>query len=108
MAHNKLAAWAVDNQDKFDDTWLHLPKVARSGERFQYGTSIDWAGRVVEAATGLKLGAYFQEHIFAPLGVRDATFNIKSRPDMLRRLVPMSVYEPAGGSYSQPPGATPL
>jgi CubicO group peptidase (beta-lactamase class C family) len=32
-------------------------------------TNIDWAGIILERVTGQKLGDYFAEHIFAPLGI---------------------------------------
>ncbi|KAF2402912.1 beta-lactamase/transpeptidase-like protein [Trichodelitschia bisporula] len=37
---------------------------------FEYGINIDWAGILVERASGLRLGAYFEKHIFAPLGLK--------------------------------------
>lgn len=44
------------------------------GDRWEYGISIDWAGRIVETVSGQSLDAYFREHIFAPLGMRDSGF----------------------------------
>lgn len=34
--------------------------------------NLDWAGIVLERLTGQKLGEYFKEHIFAPLGIDKA------------------------------------
>jgi methyl acetate hydrolase len=53
---------------------LNMPLLFEPGERWEYGINIDWLGLAVEAASGLKLDAYFQEHIFAPLGMNDTTF----------------------------------
>jgi CubicO group peptidase (beta-lactamase class C family) len=64
-----------------------LPKAERShaprtplmfdpGERWQYGTSIDWVGRIVEAVSGEPLDRYFQRHIFEPLRMQDTAFVI--------------------------------
>jgi CubicO group peptidase (beta-lactamase class C family) len=64
-----------------------LPKAERSkaprtalmfdpGERWQYGTSIDWVGRIVEAVSGEPLDAYFRKHILGPLGMNDTCFVI--------------------------------
>ena len=39
-----------------------------------YGVGIDWAGLVVEQVTGQRLNDYFDEHVFAPLGMQDTTF----------------------------------
>src|SRR6516162_2040812 len=46
------------------------------GERWQYGTSIDWVGRIVEHVSGEPLDAYFKKHIFDPLGMNDSGFVI--------------------------------
>jgi CubicO group peptidase (beta-lactamase class C family) len=63
---------------------LSTPLLFDPGERWEYGINIDWAGKMVEAASGRRLGAYLQEHIFEPLGMRDTAF--KLRPDMRTRL----------------------
>ncbi|GAA6000893.1 serine hydrolase domain-containing protein [Rhodotorula paludigena] len=51
-----------------------VPLMHPPGQRVTYGTSFDWLGLVVEAATGLDLEAYFQRYIFTPLGITDASF----------------------------------
>jgi methyl acetate hydrolase len=43
------------------------------GTRVQYGISVDWLGRVVEAVSGQPLDAYFLEHITGPLGMTSTT-----------------------------------
>jgi methyl acetate hydrolase len=63
---------------------LTTPLLCDPGERWEYGINIDWAGRMVEAASGRRLGAYLEENIFEPLGMRDTAF--KLRPDMRARL----------------------
>lgn len=55
-------------------TLLEMPLVADPGTRWEYGTSTDWLGQVIEAASGLDLAAYCAEHIFGPLGMADTTF----------------------------------
>ena len=54
---------------------LNAPLGFEPGERWEYGINIDWAGRMVEAASGQNLEAYMQEHIFQPLGMRDSSFD---------------------------------
>jgi CubicO group peptidase (beta-lactamase class C family) len=44
------------------------------GERWEYGIGTDWVGLAIEAACGQDLGAYFAQHIFAPLGMTDMGF----------------------------------
>ncbi len=48
------------------------------GDRWQYGINIDWAGKMVEAASGKKLDRYFQDHIFGPLGMKDTSFKLSA------------------------------
>jgi CubicO group peptidase (beta-lactamase class C family) len=53
---------------------LDMPLAFDPGERWEYGINIDWAGRMVEAASGQDLEAYMRENIFTPLGMHDTTF----------------------------------
>ena len=53
---------------------LDTPLVAEPGERWEYGVNTAWLGLVVEAVAGQPLDAYLAEHVFAPLGMNDATF----------------------------------
>ncbi|KAL9473856.1 hypothetical protein ACSS6W_008236 [Trichoderma asperelloides] len=50
------------------------PLVNQPGEVFQYGTSMDWVGIVIERTTGLDLENYFQKNIFEPLGMNSVSF----------------------------------
>ncbi|MGA9315427.1 MAG: serine hydrolase domain-containing protein, partial [Solirubrobacteraceae bacterium] len=63
---------------------LRAPLTSDPGERWQYSISIDWAGRMVEAVSGMDLETYFQKRIFAPLGREDTSYEV--RPHMLPRL----------------------
>ena len=54
------------------------------GERWEYGISIDWAGKMVEAVSGQRLGDYMQANILGPLGMGDTAFKIT--PAMRERL----------------------
>ena len=63
---------------------LNTPLLFDPGERWCYGINLDWAGRMVEAVSGRRLGTYLQENVFAPLGMRDTAFEL--RPDMRARL----------------------
>ncbi len=53
------------------------------GSRWEYGTSIDWVGKVVEGARGKRLGEVMQERIFEPLGMNDTAFQLS--PSMRER-----------------------
>jgi CubicO group peptidase (beta-lactamase class C family) len=49
------------------------------GERWQYGISLDWVGKLVEQITDQSLEIYFRENIFEPLGMPDSGFLISSK-----------------------------
>ena len=55
---------------------LRLPLLYDPGERWGYGINIDWVGRIVEAVSGQKLGAYLTQHVLAPLGMHDTAFRM--------------------------------
>jgi len=65
-------------------TWLWGP-----GERWDYGIGIDWAGKMVEAVSGQRLGRYMKDHIFDPLGMGDTAFRIT--PAMQERIATVHV-----------------
>src|SRR6202044_1300910 len=50
------------------------PLMFEPGSRWQYGTSADWSGRLVETVSGLTLQQYFQKNIFEPLEMHDTSF----------------------------------
>ena len=53
---------------------LRAPLLFDPGTRWNYGINIDFAGRLVEIASGQRLGAYLREHVTGPLGMRDTDF----------------------------------
>lgn len=73
---------------------LRSPLMFDPGTRWEYGIGIDWAGRMLEIASGRKLGEWMRDEIFAPLGMRDTAFRIT--PDMRSRLAKMHQRNAAG------------
>jgi methyl acetate hydrolase len=63
---------------------LGTPLLFDPGERWFYGIGIDWAGKMVEAVSGKRLGDYLSQNLFAPLGMKSTGFRIT--PDMRARL----------------------
>ncbi len=55
---------------------LKTPLLFDPGDKWEYGSNIDWCGQVVEGIAGLRLGEVFQKRIFEPLGMTDTTFKI--------------------------------
>jgi len=49
------------------------------GDRWQYGISMDWVGKLVEAVSDQSPEVYFRENIFAPLDMTDSGFLIGSK-----------------------------
>jgi methyl acetate hydrolase len=78
---------------------LQVPLVADPGTRWEYGVSTDWLGQVVEAVSGKDLANYCQERIFAPLGMRDATFHLND--DQAARMMALHHRLPDGGLLQQ-------
>jgi methyl acetate hydrolase len=73
---------------------LRVPLLFDPGTGWEYGIGIDLAGKVVETVTGQTLEAYFRQHIFEPLGMRDTSFLLSD--EMARRLVGAHMRGPDG------------
>ncbi len=63
---------------------LDTPLLFDPGERWEYGSNMDWAGQVVEGITGKRLGEVMAERIFAPLEITSTAFTMT--PSMRSRL----------------------
>ena len=70
------------------------------GERWQYGISLDWVGKLVEAVTDQSLEIYFRENIFNPLGMHNSGFLISSAQK--KRVATMYNRQPDGSLTSAP------
>ncbi len=70
--------------DSCENAALTTPLLFDPGERWCYGINSDWAGKMVEAVSGQRLGAFMTEHILKPLGMASTAFKIT--PDMRARL----------------------
>lgn len=53
-----------------------LPLLFQPGTRWNYSAASDVVGRVIEVVSGQSLDAYFDEHIFGPLGMTDTAFHV--------------------------------
>jgi methyl acetate hydrolase len=80
------------------------PLMSEPGTRWEYGTNIDWTGRLVENVSGQTLEAYFQTNILRPLGMQDTGFNVPA--DKFDRLV-SSYQRQADGSLKENPRTPP-
>ena len=57
---------------------LKTPLLFDPGTRWQYGINMDWAGLVIEAVTGQRLGDVMIDRIFSPLGMADTGFTLSA------------------------------
>src|SRR5580658_530325 len=81
------------------------PLMFEPGTRWQYGTSADWSGRLVETVSGLTLEQYFQKNILEPLGMRDTGFSVPA--EKFDRLVSEYTRQPPGGALVENPRTLP-
>ncbi|KAG0645480.1 Monacolin J acid methylbutanoyltransferase [Hyphodiscus hymeniophilus] len=68
-----------------------MPLIFEPGEpgKWKYSVGIDWAGMIVERLNGgVKLGDYMEEHIFKPLGMKNMTFRLLQRKDLMDKMCP--------------------
>ncbi|KFI28421.1 1,4-butanediol diacrylate esterase [Haematobacter massiliensis] len=73
---------------------LMTPLLFDPGEKWEYGSNIDWLGQVIEGVTGERLGEVFRKRIFEPLGMTETSFDLT---DPLRqRLAGMHQRAPDG------------
>jgi methyl acetate hydrolase len=64
------------------------------GDRWEYGISMDWVGKLVEEVSNQSLEIYFRENIFQPLGMKDSGFLIGS--EQKRRVATLFNRQPEG------------
>lgn len=53
---------------------IETPLLFDPGEKWEYGSNIDWVGQVVEGVRGKRLGAVMRERVFDPLGMEEIGF----------------------------------
>jgi CubicO group peptidase (beta-lactamase class C family) len=80
--------------------WAAIPLVFQPGTDWNYGVSTDVLGRLVEVLSGQTLGDFFEQRIFAPLGMRDTSFGLRpdDDPESLARLYLATPGQPGGPS----------
>ncbi|KAF2115080.1 beta-lactamase/transpeptidase-like protein [Lophiotrema nucula] len=86
---------------------FNVPMVFEPGSAWMYGPSIDFAGLMVERASGLTLEQYMQKNLWKPLGIKDMTFFLSTRPDLKERLADMSERDPETGKVVKTDGMQP-
>jgi len=80
--------------------WASVPLLFQPGTEWNYGVSTDVLGRLVEVVSGQPLDEFFEQRIFAPLGMRDTSFGLREDddPESLARLYLATPGQPGGPS----------
>jgi methyl acetate hydrolase len=81
-------------------TSLMTPLLFDPGDKWEYGSNIDWCGQIVESIRGKRLGEVMKERVFAPLAMEDIAFSLT--PSMRSRLAVIHQRE-ADGSLTPLP-----
>lgn len=71
------------------------------GTKYQYSLCLDVIGGLVELVSGMKLGDYFEENIFAPLGMTETSFGMTE--DKLARMATQYQYNAQTGEVTEIP-----
>lgn len=100
LANGQGQPWVVDASWKS----IKTPLLFDPGEQWEYGTNIDWAGMVVEAITGRRLGEVMKTRILGPLGMTDTAFTMT--PSMKARQATIHAREDGDGSLIPLDGVT--
>lgn len=53
---------------------IETPLLFDPGEKWEYGSNIDWLGQVIEGIRGRRLGEVMRERVFDPLGMDEIAF----------------------------------
>ena len=100
----KLEGWHGDlDLDGFVAALSDIPLEFSPGTAWNYSVSTDVLGLVVERVSGLKLDRFFEERIFAPLGMVDTAFHVP--PDKAHRLGDAFAWREGKGPVIYDPGA---
>ncbi len=89
-----MMAWEKATGRSADGVAPQVPLMFDPGARWHYGYSMDWAGKLVEALSGLTLEEYCQRNILQPLSMPDTTFLFP--PEKFDRLVSGYSRQPDG------------
>ncbi|EMC94390.1 hypothetical protein BAUCODRAFT_73431 [Baudoinia panamericana UAMH 10762] len=81
------------------DDLMRMPLVNQPGDTWEYGINIDWAGIVLERATGVKLNDWIQQQIMQPLGLKSV--NMFPTADMKKELAYMHQRWPGDPSKNE-------
>lgn len=85
-----------------------LPLIFEPGSKWTYSTGIDWAGILVERASGLRLSEYFQTHIFGRLGLSESDIGFFPTEEVVSNLQQPCARTSSGLRHVDAPGCLDL
>lgn len=88
-----------------------FPLLFEPGEKWQYGTGLDWAGKMVERANnGIRLETYMRNNIWEPLGMGNTTYDLDKHEHVFRRLAELTIRDPESDVFmpGERPSADPI
>jgi CubicO group peptidase (beta-lactamase class C family) len=93
---------AATNLQGMIDKLKALPLETQPGSSWDYGPSVNVQAYIVEKLSGQSLDAYFDQHIFKPLGMVDTGFWMPA--SKAERVVAVHTYDANGKIMAQPNG----
>lgn len=101
---SRLEAWHGNlDLDGFVAALGKLPLEFSPGTGWNYSVATDVLGAVVQRLSGMPLDRFFEERIFAPLGMRDTVFTVPA--DKVDRLTDCYTFKPGEGRVMLDAGA---
>ncbi|MGL5837994.1 MAG: serine hydrolase domain-containing protein [Sphingorhabdus sp.] len=88
----ELEHWGKNDTKSFIDHLAQIPLEFDPGTSWNYSVSTDVLGVLVERISGQRLGDYFRDHIFAPLGMEDTFFHVP--PEKASRMPEAYAFHP--------------
>ena len=89
------------NLREFIEKLAKIPLLYQPGKGWTYSVSMDIEGYIVEKLSGQTLPEFMRDHIYAPLGMRDAGFFVPA--EKRNRFVTLYRTGPAGELVADPP-----
>lgn len=95
--------WSGPGLADFISKVSKLPLKHQPGDAYTYGVNMDVLGALIERVSGKAFGAFLEERIFRPLGMKDTGFDVP--PEKMNRLAKTYKHGPEGKFVEDAPVA---
>jgi CubicO group peptidase (beta-lactamase class C family) len=92
--YERANLWTGPGLNDFITKLGKLPLQHQPGDAFTYGVNTDVLGALIEKVSGKTLGAFLEERLFHPLGMKDTGFDVP--PEKMNRLAKTYKHGPDG------------